>query len=110
MGKRKEAKKEKNGHKIQMGDTLHFTPFEGLMNGLKTGLIELGKQQREHQQLVKTCKQYISDKHCTLWMDWIVTEGSGLERAAEWLATQIEAVSDLTREQTRDTLFKSVLD
>lgn len=57
---------------------------------------------RDH--LIDLCKLHISSKHCTLWMDWLVTEGDGLTSAATWLTDQILALMDLTVPSTlRDT-------
>jgi hypothetical protein len=65
--------------------------------------------------LVKSCKKYLDDKHCTLWQNWLLEpdkiedDGTvtkkGLTLAAEWLADQIIAVLALTVRTGNPTLI-----
>jgi hypothetical protein len=73
------------------------------------------KPDPSRDMLVKSCKKYLDDKHCTLWQNWLLEpdkiedDGTvtkkGLTLAAEWLADQIIAVLALTVRTGNPTLI-----
>lgn len=45
-----------------------------------------------HWQLVDACRTYLKEKRCIVWAHFVLAKNEDFDRAAEWLADQIEGV------------------
>ena len=48
---------------------------------------------------VDQAKDWILSKHCTLWMDWDINEGDGLNLAANWLIRTMDEFVSYVEDQ-----------
>ena len=51
--------------------------------------------------------RYLSNKQVTLWADWDITKPEGRDKAATWLADQIYATLNQTRDEQNTPLQHS---
>lgn len=58
----------------------------------------------EDQAILRSaCRQYLVDKHCTLWSDFDIQNEKRLDDAVEWLFAQVTGVSEyVLREMSRN--------